>query len=84
MPSRPFGEDAVGQYPRLEQLFVGGAGEVVIQRRHAAEAAGVDPTHDRPSAGATAQRDQPLHLEQPQALPQRLTADAVLLQHGSL
>jgi len=79
-----FGEDGLGQYPGFPQFAVGGAGEVVVERRHPTEVGGVDGTDDRTATGTAADRDQALHLEQAQRLAQGLPADAVVLQHRRL
>ena len=65
--ARP-GEQRFGEHPRLEQLGVGGAGEVVEERRNPAEVGGIDRADHRAAAGTAADRDQALHLEQAQAL----------------
>ena len=45
------GEQRLGEHPGLEQLGVGRTGEVVEERRRAAEVGGVDGAHHGPPAG---------------------------------
>ena len=78
------GNEPLADHPRFEQLGVGGAGQVEVQRRCTTEAGWVDGADDRATPGAAANRDQALNLEHPQPLTQRLSADAVLLEHGRL
>ena len=84
MAGGPLGQHHLGDDPRLEELGVGAAGEVVVERRGPTEAGGVDVADDGPAAGAAADGDEPLHLEQPQALPHALAGQPGLLEHDCL
>ena len=81
---RPLGKDRLGQDPRLEQLGVGAAGEVVEERRHPTEVGGIDVTDARTAARAAPDGDQALDFEESEGLADRLPAHAILLEHGGL
>ena len=57
---------------------------MVVQRRGASEVGRVDVADDRPAAGPSADRDQPLDFEQAQTLPEGFAADTVLDEHRGL
>ena len=75
------GEERLRHDPGLEELGVRATGQVVEERRRPTEAGRVEVTDDRPAARPTAQRDQALHLEQPESFAEALSGQPELLQH---
>ena len=83
-PRHPLGEDRLERGPGVEQLGVGRAAEVEVQRGGAREVARVEGSDERTAAGAALDVDDALDLEQAQRLAQRLAADLVPYEHLGL
>ena len=65
---RELGEGALAHDPGVEQLVVGGAGDVEEEARHAAQVGGIDRADHGSSAGTAADGDEALDLQQAEAL----------------
>ena len=68
----------------FEQLAIGRAQRLQMQRHHAAEVGGVVRRDHRSAAWPGLERDQPVHLEDAQRLAQRSAPDSELFDHRVL
>ncbi len=75
------GERRLGQQPGLEQLPVGRPGQCGSRASRSARGGRGRRCRPRGRPRPAAERDEPLDLEQAQALAERLAAHAVLLEH---
>ena len=81
---RQLGGQRLEHPPRLEQLLVRRSGELEVQRHRAGQVHRRRRADDGTAARPAPDAHDPLRLEQPQRLAERLAADAVLLDHLGL